>query len=66
MCTGDMTLIPTKSSDVRPFEAIFETVHACRDFSAAKEWSIERDAKTPGKFEENARKLKEKMGIKSH
>jgi len=63
MCHGDMTLIPTKDSDSRPFEAVFETVHACRDFSAIREWSIERDSATPSKFHANAEKLKEKMGI---
>lgn len=63
MCQGDMTLIPTKDSDSRPFEAVFETVHACRDFSAIREWSIERDSATPSKFNANAEKLKKKMGI---
>ncbi|OTA60729.1 hypothetical protein K449DRAFT_423275 [Hypoxylon sp. EC38] len=63
MCTGDMVLIPTKDSDSRPFEAVFETVHACRDFSAIRDWSNERGSADPEKYPENAEKLKIKMGI---
>ncbi|KAF2636765.1 hypothetical protein P280DRAFT_408336, partial [Massarina eburnea CBS 473.64] len=45
MCAGDMTLIPTVPSNAsRPFEALFETTHTCRDFDALKEWAISRDA----------------------
>lgn len=63
MCKGDMTLIPTKDSDSRPFEAVFESVHACRDFSAIRDWSVERDSATPEKYRANADKLKKKKGI---
>ncbi|PNS14045.1 Protein sel-1 1 [Sphaceloma murrayae] len=60
MCTGDMTLIPTKDSDSRPFEAVFDTAHSCRDFSAIKRWSKERDSATLSKYQANAEALKEK------
>ncbi|KAL2196652.1 hypothetical protein P885DRAFT_77774 [Corynascus similis CBS 632.67] len=63
ICTGDMTLIPTKDSDSRPFEAVFETVHACRDFSAIRQWSLNRDSADPDRYLSNAEKLKLKMGI---
>ena len=65
MCKGDMTLIPTKASDGRPdgpVEAVFETTYSCRNFSAIKAWSIERDS-AGANYRANAEELKQKIGM---
>lgn len=45
MCAGDMTLLPyVFSKNLNGPMAFFETVHTCRNYSALRAWSMERDA----------------------
>ncbi|KAF2223388.1 hypothetical protein BDZ85DRAFT_281327 [Elsinoe ampelina] len=60
MCTSDMTLIPTKDSESRPFEAVFDTKHSCRDYSAVRDWSKSRGSADPKRYPANAAALKER------
>lgn len=63
MCEGDMTFYPMLwSESQKRIVPDFEVVHTCRDYNALRDWALDRDAATEGKWEESAARLHAKLG----